>query len=59
MDPKKYTRNYKSNEAKHGFIAEGFEATCTAHFRCLVGITYQIDDEPMKTVDYASLTAVL
>ena len=59
--PKKYTRNDKNNEPRHGFIAQELEAACTGHFACLVGTTDQIDDDipPMKTVDYARLSAIL
>ena len=59
--PKKYTRNDKDNEPRHGFVAQELEAACTGHFACLVGTTDQIDDDipPMKTVDYARLTTIL
>ena len=58
---KKYTRNDKDNEPRHGFIAQELEAACTGNFACLVGTTEIIDDEiePMKTVDYARLSALL
>ena len=61
VTPKKYTRNDKDDEARHGFIAQELEAVCTGHFACLVGTTDQIDDDipPMKTVDYARLSAIL
>ena len=35
--PKKYTRNDKDDEPRHGFIAQELEAVCTGHFACLVG----------------------
>ena len=59
--PKKYTRNDKDNEPRHGFIAQELEAACTGHFACLVGTTDQIDDDIplMKTVDYSRLTCTL
>ena len=62
VTPKKYTRNDKDNEPRHGFIAQELEAAIgSGHFACLVGITELIDDEiqPMKSVDYARLTAIL
>ena len=63
MNPKKYSRNDKKNEARHGFIAQELEAAIKgkANFECLVGTTDMIDDEiqPMKSVDYARLTAIL
>ena len=65
VTPKKYTRNDKDNEPRHGFIAQQLEAACTGHFACLVGTTNQIIDdddqqiEPLKTVDYARLTCTL
>ena len=61
VTPKKYTRNDKDNEPRHGFIAQELEAACSGHFACLVGTTEVIDDEiqPMKTVDYARLSAIL
>ena len=56
MTPKKYTRNDKNNEARHGFIAQELEAAIKgkANFECLVGTTDMIDDEiqPIKSVDY-------
>ena len=59
--PKKYTRNDKNHEKRHGFVAQELEAACSGHFACLVGTTEIIDDEiqPMKTVDYARLSAIL
>ena len=67
VTPKKYTRNDKGNEARHGFIAQELEAAIKGkdNFECLVGTTDQIIDdddqqiEPMKTVDYARLSAIL
>lgn len=61
--PKKYTRNDKENEARHGFIAQDLEAAIKGkdNFESLVGTTEVIDDEiqPLKTVDYARLTCTL
>ena len=60
--PKKYTRNNKNNEARHGFIAQEIETAVGAgHFACLVGTTDMIIDEipSMKSVDYACSTAIL
>jgi len=62
VTPKKYTRNDRDNEPRHGFIAQELEAAVgTGHFACLVGTTERIDDElpSMKTVDYARLSAIL
>ena len=67
VTPKKYTRNDKDNEPRHGFIAQELETAIKGkdNFQCLVGTTDQIIDdddqqiEALKTVDYARLTAIL
>ena len=60
VQAKTYTRNDQNGAPKIGFIAQDLEAACTGNFACLVGNTAGDEDTtPLKTLDYARLSALL
>ena len=63
VGPKTYTRNDRKGESRIGFIAQELEAALPASWGNIVGQLEQTEekaaDPPLKSLDYARLTAVL
>ena len=59
VQAKTYVRNDQEGAPKFGFIAQEVEAAVAGkpNFECLVSST--ADETPIKTLDYARLSAVL
>ena len=61
VTPKKYERNDKGGEKRHGLIAQELKAACanSEHFACLVGSAGDEGEDSILAIDYARLSAVL